>query len=36
MCLGDVPMIQNEQYTTAASLIKNKYQQCNYMYKSFP
>ena len=34
ICLGDVPVIQREEYTTATSLIKNNYRQWNSMYKS--
>ena len=34
ICLGDVQTIQNKQYATATSLIKNNYQQFNQMYIS--
>ena len=35
ICLGDVPIIQNEQYTTATSPVKNNCQQFNHRYTSY-
>ena len=36
ICLGDIPIIQNEQYTTATSPLQNTDQQFNCMYRSLP
>ena len=35
-CLGDVPIMQYKQYTTAKSPVKCNHQQFNYMYEPLP